>query len=107
LEEKINQIKNLLLEILSYFENINDENFKMNLDNSLKNMEIIDLLKKELRSVYGPEQLKDNETMLIELTKLIQKKFDNIVRLKKEEAENISNNLKQIQNQKKITNYIR
>ncbi|HVO75254.1 MAG TPA: hypothetical protein VMT35_14585 [Ignavibacteriaceae bacterium] len=107
MEEKINQIKNLLLEILSYFENINDENFKMNLDNSLKNMEIIDLLKKELRSVYGPEQLKDNETMLIELTKLIQKKFDNIVRLKKEEAENISNNLKQIQNQKKITNYIR
>jgi hypothetical protein len=107
LQKKINEIRKLLLGIINYFDSINDVNFKKNLDNALKNMVLVDLLKKELRSIYGAEQLKNNTMELSELSKLIQEKFDNIVRLKKEEAENISNNLKQIQNQKKIANYIR
>ena len=107
MEERINEIKRLLLEIISYFDNIDEINFKKNLDNSLKNMNLVDSLKRELRSIYGAEQLKNNEMELSVLSKLIQEKFDNIVRLKKEETENISDNLKQIQNQKKIANYIR
>ncbi len=107
MEERINEIKRLLLEIIYYFDNIDEINFKKNLDNSLKNMNLVDSLKRELRSIYGAEQLKNNEMELSVLSKLIQEKFDNIVRLKKEETENISDNLKQIQNQKKIANYIR
>jgi hypothetical protein len=107
LEKRINEIKNLLLEIIYYFDNIDEANFKKYLDKALKNMVLVDLVKKELRSIYGAEQLKNNEMELSELSKLIQERFDNIVRLKKEEAENISDNLKQIQNQKKIANYIR
>lgn len=107
MEERINEIKKLLLEIIYYFDNIDETNFKKYLDKALKNMVLVDLVKKELRSIYGAEQLKNNEMELSVLSKLIQERFDNIVRLKKEEAENISDNLKQIQNQKKIANYIR
>jgi len=107
LEEKINEIKKLLLQTIDCFDNINDVNFKVNLDKALKYMQLVDLSKKELRSIYGIEQLKVNELELAKLAKLIQEKFDNIVRLKKKEAEDISNNLKQAQNQKKLANYIR
>jgi len=107
LEEKINEIKKLLLQTIDCFDNINDVNFKVNLDKALKYMQLVDLSKKELRSIYGIEQLKANELELAKLAKLIQEKFDNIVRLKKKEAEDISNNLKQAQNQKKLANYIR
>ncbi len=107
MEEKINEIKKLLLQTIDCFDNINDVNFKVNLDKALKYMQLVDLSKKELRSIYGIEQLKVNELELAKLAKLIQEKFDNIVRLKKKEAEDISNNLKQAQNQKKLANYIR
>jgi hypothetical protein len=107
LQEKISAIKKLLSQTLDYLNNINDANFKSNLDNSLKNMQSVELLRKELMSIYGKEQLKINESELIELTKLIQKRFDNIVRLKRTEAEEISKNLNQAQNQKKLANYIR
>jgi hypothetical protein len=107
MENRIELLRDLFHKILTDIEAINDDNFDEKLGVLAESMQNAEKSRLFLLQEYKIEDLRkyDNEFYLA--TKQIQAKFDNIIREKREESDKISQKLNDLQNQKKLVNYIR
>jgi exonuclease VII large subunit len=80
----------------SYIEN----NSKIN-DYLIEVKKLFDYIKSNYPSTYLAKAKSEIETF----TKLLNKKFDNVIRIKNEELKELSKEINSMQNQKKISNY--
>ena len=107
MENQIKLLRDLFHKILTDLEAINDDNFEEKIGELSENMQNAEKSKLFLLQKYKIDDLRkyDNEFYLA--TKQIQAKFDNIIREKREESYKISQKLNDLQNQKKLVNYIK
>lgn len=70
-------------------------------------MSLIKQKREELKKKYERKELLKYEAKLLTLTKLIQKKFDNVIEEYNCKLLEIAQNLVQIDNRKKLANYLR
>ena len=107
MENRIQLLRDLFHKILTDIEAINDDNFEEKLGILSENMQNAEKSRLFLLKEYKIEDLSkyDNEFYLA--TKQIQTKFDNMIREKREESVKISQKLSDLQNQKKLVNYIK
>lgn len=105
IESKINFLKNNLKEVVSYLDNITEENFDesiLQIENCLKDFEIV---RNELKESHKESDLKkynENFTLLI---KEIQKRFDSRLQENKFIQKDIVKELNKVVNKKKLANY--
>ncbi len=107
LEAKIQNIKNEFVKINSLLENYSGENFDeviSEIESSAKKMNSI---KNELTAQYPNSELKKFNVEFQTLIKQINNKFDNIIDGVKLSQAEISKELANLNNQKKITAYNR
>ena len=107
LAAKIDNVSELLNQVLSTLNGINDTNLLHNLSLAKKLMENVNNMKQELKSRYSSSELMVFDPGLTEIAKQISDKFDNIIEYKARELEIITKKLKMIQNRKKLLNYSR
>ncbi|HPN36868.1 MAG TPA: hypothetical protein PL041_00605 [Melioribacteraceae bacterium] len=58
-----------------------------------------------IKNNYPPMYLTKAKQEIDSFTKLLNKKFDNVIRIKNEELKELSKEINSMQNQKKISNY--
>ncbi|MBU1097687.1 MAG: hypothetical protein CVV23_15445 [Ignavibacteriae bacterium HGW-Ignavibacteriae-2] len=107
LDYHINNIKHLFNEAALELDKITTDEFDTHFNNAKSNMILIRQLRKELKQNFPNEQLKKNDEELINLAKLIEKKYDDIIEEFIEERNILAIKLGTVSNQKKIAQYSR
>jgi hypothetical protein len=107
LVNEINKIKFLLNNVISDLELADSEEFNGNFENAKIRMYLIKKMKDNLVKDYSLEELQRFDVELVPLAKQIQKIYDNIIKKKKQQLQEVVKQLRQIQNRKKLTNYYR
>jgi hypothetical protein len=106
-EEKVKEIQNIFKIISSILDDLNDDNFDLAMGQVNKNIHWINKLVKNFRNHYDNETLTKFNVEIEPLIKHINFKFDNIINKIKAEQSEISIELNNFQNQKKLANYNR
>ena len=107
IEGKILYLKRLLKKLIEELSYIDTNNFSENIKRVQATIEEINLLRKQLKAEYDKNILKKYDPELLFLAKQIKNSFDNVVRKIKTEAEQVSKELRDLQNSKKLTSYNR
>jgi len=107
LKSKTAAIKELLGNLEVQIKTISPENFDENFQLSLELMMVIQSLKKELSEKYGVKNLAEYDSELLIKAKLIEESYDNIVGKFRKEVNKLEREISNLNNQKKITKYIR
>ncbi len=107
LAKEIENIKNLLKDIISDLNLINNGDFQSNFDNAKEKMQLFNEMKEKLELEYPIEDLRNYEHELMILTKQISKTYDNIIEVKKRQLKEVVFKIKLLQNRKKLINYSR
>ena len=107
MENRIEMLRDLFHKILTDIEAISDDNFDEKLGILAENMQNAEKSRLFLLQEYKIEDLRQYDNEFYLATKQIQARFDNIVREKREESDKIRPKLNDLQNQKKLVNYIR
>jgi len=107
LESEIKGLQFLLKNIYSDLSSISMDSFSERIPKIRNKMEMVVYKRKELLLKFDKSELKKYDEKLFSLSKLIQKKFDNIIEHYKGKKLEIAKKLLQIDNQKKLANYIR
>jgi hypothetical protein len=106
--EKYYRIKFLLVELISKIDKLNDENdFFERLESIKENLSEVQQLKSELIKNSNIADFEKISPELNHFAKLIKEKFDNIIEEKKRELIEVSVNIKNLQNSRKLINYNR
>ena len=100
-------IKEEIKKIQTDLGNLRDDNFDYLNDKIFKSVAKIKETRMNLSKNLSPEQLLICDREVMEPVKLILKKFDTIIQEKKAEQQKIAAELKEFDNKKKITKYIR
>lgn len=107
LENKINEINLLLDKVANMLDGLNDASFDEDLKSIMAKIITINNIKIELKKSAEPNILEVYKSELNIKAKLINEKFDNIIREKAGESQVILSHINKMSNQRKLTNYIR
>lgn len=107
LKTKTSAIKELLSNLEEQIKTISPENFDENFQPSLELMMVIQSLKKELSEKYGVKNLAEYDPELLIKAKLIEESYDNVVGKFRKEVNKLEREISNLNNQKKISKYIR
>ena len=107
MENRIEMLRDLFHKILTDIDAINDDNFDEKLGILAENMQNAEKSRLFLLQECKIDDLRQYDNEFYLATKQIQAKFDNMIREKREESDKISQKLNDLQNQKKLVNYIR
>ncbi len=107
LENKINEINLLLDKVANMLDGLNDASFDEDLKSIMAKIITINNIKIELKKSAEPNILEGYKSELNIKAKLINEKFDNIIREKAGESQAILSHINKMSNQRKLTNYIR
>lgn len=105
LEDLIKNISLLLDDVINCLDVLSEDNFDELYPRVVLDMKEVHALKQMLLSKYNIDALKFYNIELLEKTKLIQIKFDNIIEYKEKEQAEILMQLQKIQNNRKLANY--
>ncbi len=105
LEEFIKNISLLLDDVINCLDVLSEDNFDELYPRVVLDMKEVHSLKQLLLSKYNIDALKIYNIELLEKTKLIQIKFDNIIEFKEKEQAEILMQLQKMQNNRKLANY--
>ena len=103
----VNKIQKLLDTAVYYLETIDDNNFDYKIQKLNQIAHEITLEKKKLDFDGSNIDFLSTNNILKERAKLLKEKFDNIIELKHNEQVLVSNQLKHVENQKKLAIYNR
>lgn len=107
IEGKILYLKRLLKKVIEELSYIDTNNFNDNIKSVQATIDEVNLLRKQLKTEYDINILKKYDPELLFLAKQIKNSFDNVSRKIKYEAEQVSKELRDLQNSKKLTSYNR
>ena len=107
LDEKILELKQLLRKIIEDLGKMDTIGFHQDILVVQTTINDVNLMRKQLKSEYDTNILKKYDPELLFLAKQIKNSFDNVSRKIKIEAENVSKELRDLQNSKKLTSYNR
>ncbi len=107
IEGKILYLKRLLKKVIEELSYIDTNNFNDNIKAVQATIDEVNLLRKQLKTEYDINILKKYDPELLFLAKQIKNSFDNVSRKIKYEAEQVSKELRDLQNSKKLTSYNR
>ncbi|MBZ0198624.1 MAG: hypothetical protein K8H86_02065 [Ignavibacteriaceae bacterium] len=105
LEEFIKNISLLLDDVINCLNDLNEDNFDELYPRVVIDMKEVHAIKQMLQSKYNGDDLMIFNIELLEKTKLIQTKFDNIIEYKEKEQADILMQLQKMQNNRKLANY--
>jgi hypothetical protein len=105
---KYSRINFLLNELNNRIDSLQDESHFFDILSALRTgIEEIQFLKKEIRVLPDPENIEKFEDEFDIFAKQINTKFDNIIKIKKDELVQVQKKLINLQNSKKLINYYR
>jgi len=107
LQKEIEKIKFLLKKILNDLSLVETEDFQSNFNNAKTRMILVQKTKNELIIQYSMDELRKFDPELTLIAKQIQKKYDNIIAIKKIQMKVIEERLKMLSNKKKLIYYNR
>lgn len=107
LEEDINKMEFLLKSIYSDLKDFSINTYTEKISALTGKMNLVVVKREELKKKYHRKELLKYEAKLLILTKLIQKKFDNVIEEYNAKLLEIAQSLVQIDNRKKLVNYLR
>lgn len=107
LNTHIEEIKVLLVQVLSIISSLSDEKFDEQLNLAKIKMQEVRSIKKMLQKSYSYEELLPFEENLYNLAKQIEEKFDNTIKKKMLEKEKVAQSIGQLQNKKNLQKYRR
>lgn len=99
-------VKKRLQEALDLFSGLTDENFLTKVHGIQKVFEELNQKNDLLKKRYPEAELRKYHPELRKITKEIERKFDNVIREKKDALGIVSEKLKTLSNRKKLVNYI-
>jgi hypothetical protein len=105
IKENVSRIKGLLNSVANNLDLITDENFDDKIREVQNCLKAVQQIKYSLKNTYNNDILLPYENELSDITKLIGKKFDYLIKARTEESIEINKQLANIQNQKKLTLY--
>jgi hypothetical protein len=104
---KIERTFNLLESVSSKIDTLNFDSFDVLFPVLLKKMKEAAILREELIKELGFELLAKISPQLFSMAKLIEEKYDNLVKIYTLETNRLKKELSVVGNQQKITNYLR
>ena len=104
---KIERTFNLLESVSSKIDTLNFDSFDVLFPVLLKKMREASILREELIKELGLELLTKISPQLFSMAKLIEEKYDNLVKIYSLETNRLKKELSVVGNQQKITNYLR
>lgn len=104
---KIERTYKLLEGVSSKMDTLNFDSFDVLFPVLLTNMKEAAILREELIKELGTEFLIEISPQLFTTAKLIEEKYDNLVKIYTLETKRLKNELSVVGNQQKITNYLR
>ena len=107
IENKIEEISGILQGINSQLGSITEKNTESELKKVKILIDKLSVLRENLLKEYNISQLKKYEQNLLKITKLINQKFDNVIKENKLRQSEILLQLKEINNHKKLITYSR
>jgi len=107
LNQETKAIKELLSALDEKLDNLNSDNFDEEFQSSLELMMIIRKMVDELSCKLGIENLVNYDPEIFIRAKQIEKKYDNIIEKFRFEANELERELLNLNNKKRILNYIR
>jgi hypothetical protein len=107
IQNDIRTFNDELVRISLYFDKVLNEQIPVDFNEINKLVEGIEKKRVKLKNKYPKELLKNNSDNVTYITKQIVNTLDNIIRNKEVEKQTAANELKKLQNKKKIANYIR
>lgn len=103
----VDEMKIRMKTVVRLLSELEDEEFDVVMAEVARLAEEIALIKKEAIARFSREELKKNNEELMEITKLIQQLFDNMLQRKSIEFELVKAELSKSANQKKLSSYQR
>jgi hypothetical protein len=107
IENKVEQIKELIESVSDGFDNLNFETFDSSFPKMVKEMNEVHTLRNQLISEFGLEGLLKFEPDLLRRTKQIEIKYDNLLESFTQEVTRIEKELANYADKRKIANYLR
>jgi len=107
LDQKIDKLEATLNSVISELDTFDNDNFDKKIERLSFLREWIDKQKNELISEFDRESLKIYNIKLDKQIKLINEKFDNVIESNKKTQKEVSVQLKNLLNNKKLANYKR